>query len=141
MYVHVATLASENSIELLTEEVQRRSAERVGQVGERPEVLAVQVAPHQGGDHDRDGVRHEDADPEELGEPDLARVEDQREHEGQDQHDRHLDEHVQRHPLDPVDELLVLEAVRVVVEPDERVASDELLAEQAQVQRVDRAAR
>ena len=36
---------------------------------------------------------------------------------------------------------LVLEAVRVVVEPDEGVAAHELLAEQAEVQRVERAAR
>ena len=47
----------ENSIPLWVKNGGGAEAESVGDLGERAEVRAVQVAPHQGGHDARDGVR------------------------------------------------------------------------------------
>ena len=70
------------------------------ELGERPEVPPVQVAPHQGGDHTRYGVRQEDAQPEDPCQPQQSAVDRQRGQEGDQQHHGHLDEEEQADPPD-----------------------------------------
>jgi len=56
--------------------------------------------------------------------------------EGQDQHDRHLHDEEQHDAAERLPELRVGEGAHVVVEPDERGAADQLLLEEAEVQRI-----
>ena len=102
-------------------------AERRGDLGERAEVGAVQVAPHQRGDDAGHGVRHEDAQPDELRQPQHAAVEREREEQRQAEHDRHLDD--RKMPIRPnaAEEQRIGEGPGVVVEPGEDVAADQLL--------------
>jgi hypothetical protein len=51
----------------------------------------------------------------------------ERHEQGQEQHDRHLDDQEQRDPAERRPELGVLDRLLVVVEADERVPADERL--------------
>ena len=97
---------------------------------------AVDVAPHQGGDDAGDGVRHEDGEPGELGQPHHAAVQGEGE-KGQDQHERHLDQQEQPHPADTGEEAGIGQSPQVVLGADERGAADQLGLEEAEVAGVD----
>ena len=70
-------------------------AERTGDLGDRSERRAVQVAPHQGGDDRRHGERQEEPQPEDRSAAEDRAVEEERRDERDAEHDRDLD-HAER---------------------------------------------
>ena len=120
------------------------AAQRVGEVpaeerpqpGDEAELRPVDEAPHERGDDGGHGVRQEDRQPVQRRPPQPGAVQRERGEQREHQHDRHLHGEEEQHAAHRRPELRVAQRGLVVGQPDERVAADELLAEQAQVDRV-----
>ena len=119
------------------QEVRCAEAHRPCDLGDRAEVRAVEVAPHQRGDDRGHGVRHEDQQSDALRSSGPHGVEREGEEERETEHDRHLDDEEQPHPAEAAEELRIGQRPDVVVEAREDLPADELALEEAQIAGVD----
>ncbi len=112
-------------------------SEQAVDAGGEPELVAVDESPDEGGDDRRDRIRQEDRDAEEGGAVEPGAVEGEGCCQRQHQHDRHLDDEEERHPAERLPEFRIGEHPEIIVEADEVVAADELLAKETEVEGVD----